>query len=98
MGNAFLACPANPAERGAYSGTGNLAQRSSASSGALSFGRSTAAEIALEAQLVDDTVAVVGSTEVVFADCDVSVLQVPVVLSAEDHGTAELQLYFTRSP
>ncbi|MCY3577864.1 MAG: YceI family protein, partial [bacterium] len=49
-------------------------------------------EIALEAQLVDDTVVVVGSTEVVFADYDVSVPQVPIVLSAEDHGTVELQL------
>ncbi|MCY3636141.1 MAG: YceI family protein [bacterium] len=55
-------------------------------------------EIALEAQLVDDTVVVVGSTEVVFADYDVSVPQVPIVLSAEDHGTVELQLFFTRSP
>ena len=55
-------------------------------------------EIALEAQLVDDTVVVVGSSEVVFADYDVSVPQVPIVLSAEDHGTVELQLFFTRSP
>ncbi|MYH97447.1 MAG: YceI family protein [Acidimicrobiia bacterium] len=54
-------------------------------------------EIALEAQLVDDAVVVVGSTEVVFADYDVTVPQVPIVLSAEDHGTIELQLYFTRS-
>lgn len=53
-------------------------------------------EIALEAQLVDDTVVVVGSTEVVFADYDVSVPQVPIVLSAEDHGTVEFQLFFTR--
>ena len=55
-------------------------------------------KIELEAQLVDDTVVVVGTTEVAFADYDVSVPQVPIVLSAEDHGTVELQLYFTRSP
>lgn len=55
-------------------------------------------EIALEAQLIDNTVVVVGTTEVVFADYDVTVPQVPIVLSAEDHGTVELQLFFTRSP
>ena len=53
-------------------------------------------EIQLEAQLVDDTVVVVGSTEVVFADYDVTVPRVPIVLSAEDHGIVELQLFFTR--
>ena len=53
-------------------------------------------EIALEAQLVDDTVVVVGTTEVVFADYDVTVPRVPIVLSAEDHGIVELQLFFTR--
>lgn len=53
-------------------------------------------QIALEAQLVDDTVVVVGSTEIVFADYDVSVPRVPIVLSAEDHGIVELQLFFTR--
>ena len=53
-------------------------------------------EIQLEAQLVDDTVVVVGTTEVVFADYDVTVPQVPIVLSAEDHGIVELQLFFTR--
>lgn len=57
-----------------------------------------AVEIALEAQLVDDTVVVVGSTEVVFADYDVTVPRVPIVLSAEDHGIIELQLFFTRGP
>ncbi|WP_420437343.1 YceI family protein [Candidatus Poriferisocius sp.] len=55
-------------------------------------------QIALEAQLVDDTVVVVGSTEIVFADYDVSVPRVPIVLSAEDHGIVELQLFFARSP
>ena len=53
-------------------------------------------EIALEAQLVDDSVVVVGTTEVVFADYDVAVPRVPIVLSAEDHGIVELQLFFTR--
>ena len=55
-------------------------------------------EIALEAQLVNDIVVVIGTTEVVFADYDVAVPRVPIVLSAEDHGIVELQLFFTRSP
>ncbi len=55
-------------------------------------------QIALEAQLVDDTVVVVGSTEIVFSDYDVSVPRVPIVLSAEDHGIVELQLFFARNP
>ncbi len=55
-------------------------------------------QIALEAQLVDDTVVVVGSIEIVFADYGVSVPRVPIVLSAEDHGIVELQLFFARSP
>ena len=54
-----------------------------------------AVEIELEAQLVDETVVVVGTTEVVFADYDVTVPRVPIVLSAEDHGIVELQLFFT---
>ena len=55
-------------------------------------------QIALEAQLVDDTVVVVGSTEVVFADYGVSVPRVPIVLSSEDHGIVELQMFFSLSP
>jgi polyisoprenoid-binding protein YceI len=53
-------------------------------------------EIPLEAQLVDDVVVVVGSIEIVFADYGVSVPDAPIVVSAEDHGIIELQLFFTR--
>ena len=53
-------------------------------------------EIPLEAQLVDDVVVVVGSIEIVFADYGVSVPDAPIVVSAEDHGVIELQLFFTR--
>jgi polyisoprenoid-binding protein YceI len=51
-------------------------------------------EIPLEAQLVDGVVVVVGTVEVVFADYGVSVPDAPIVVSAEDHGIIELQLYF----
>ncbi|HEX4981520.1 MAG TPA: YceI family protein [Ilumatobacteraceae bacterium] len=53
-------------------------------------------EIPLDAQLVDDVVVVVGSIEIVFADYGVSVPDAPIVVSAEDHGIIELQLFFTR--
>ncbi|WP_420621740.1 YceI family protein [Candidatus Poriferisodalis sp.] len=50
----------------------------------------------IQAQLVGSVIAVVGSVEVTFADFDVTVPQVPVVLSAEDHGIMEFQLLFRR--
>ena len=52
--------------------------------------------IPIEAQLVDDTVVVVGSTNITFADFDVAVPPSRVVLSVEDNGPLELQLLFTR--
>lgn len=54
------------------------------------------AEFALEARLVDETVAVVGSTEVTFSDFGVEVPSAPIVLSVEDHGILELQLLLVR--
>jgi polyisoprenoid-binding protein YceI len=60
-------------------------------------GITRAVEIPLEAQLVNDSIVVVGSMEIVFADYDVEVPSAPVVLSAEDHGILEVQLLFTRS-
>jgi polyisoprenoid-binding protein YceI len=54
-------------------------------------------EMPLEAQLVDDLIVVVGSTEIVFADYDVSVPSAPVVLSVEDRGTLEIQLLLARA-
>lgn len=51
----------------------------------------------LEAQLVDDTIVVVGSLDMTFADYGVEVPSSPIVVSAEDHGPLELQLFFTRA-
>lgn len=50
----------------------------------------------LQAQLVESTIVVVGSLDVTFADYDVEVPSAPIVVSAEDHGPIELQLFFTR--
>ncbi|MEX1126832.1 MAG: hypothetical protein WEE53_14320, partial [Acidimicrobiia bacterium] len=52
-------------------------------------------EIPLQAQLVDGMILVTGSTELLFADYGVNTPTAPVVLSVEDHGTLEFQLWFS---
>jgi polyisoprenoid-binding protein YceI len=54
-------------------------------------------EIPLEAQLVGDTIVVVGSLDVVFSDFGVTVPSAPIVLSVDDRGQMELQLFFSRA-
>ena len=54
-------------------------------------------EFALQARLVDDTIVVVGSTDLVFSDYGVSVPTSPAVLSVEDHGTLEVQLLLVKA-
>lgn len=53
-------------------------------------------DVTLTAQLAGETIAVVGTLDVVFADYGVSVPSAPIVVSAEDHGVIELQLFLTR--
>lgn len=53
--------------------------------------------IPLQAQLIDGQILVVGSTDIVFADYGITVPSAPVVLSVEDHGTLEIQLWLSRS-
>lgn len=53
-------------------------------------------QLAIEAQLVNGTVVIVGSTGIVFADYDVAVPASQVVLSVEDHGVLEMQLLLTK--
>ena len=50
----------------------------------------------LAAELVGRILAVVGTIDVVFADYDVEAPTAPVVVSVEDHGTVEVQLFLTR--
>ncbi len=52
--------------------------------------------IPLQAQLVGETIVVVGSVEIEFGDFDVEVPSAPIVVSAADHGPLELQLFFNR--
>lgn len=56
--------------------------------------RSTTFDI--EAQLLSDTVVVVGSTEIVFADSEVDVPDGGPVISVDDFGVIEFQLLFVR--
>jgi len=53
-------------------------------------------DMPLQARLIDDVIVVVGDTEIVFADYDVEAPTAVIVLSVEDRGTVELQLFFTR--
>lgn len=53
--------------------------------------------IPIEGQLVDDLIVVVGSIDLVFADFGVEVPSAPVVLSADDHGIMEMQLFLRRT-
>ena len=55
------------------------------------------ATFALEAQLVGDTIVVVGSTDILFSDFGVQTPSAPVVVSVEDHGIVEMQLLLVRS-
>lgn len=51
----------------------------------------------LDAQLVDGTIVVTGTLDVVFADYGVELPTAPIVLSLDDNGQIELQLFFTRA-
>jgi polyisoprenoid-binding protein YceI len=53
-------------------------------------------EIPLEAQLVGDLIVVVGAVDITFADWGVELPTAPGVVSIEDHGILELQLFFRR--
>ena len=53
-------------------------------------------EVAIDAQLVGDTIAIVGSTDVVFADYGVTAPSAPVVVRLDDFGVIEFQLFLTR--
>ncbi|MEX1093683.1 MAG: YceI family protein [Acidimicrobiia bacterium] len=53
-------------------------------------------EITLEAQLINSMILVTGTTDISFADYEVEAPTAPVVLSVEDHGTVEVQLWLAR--
>lgn len=84
-----------PADFGAVPGNGEKV--SVTAQGDLTVhGITNSIEMPLEAQLIDDVIVVIGSTEIVFADYDVEAPSAVIVLSVEDRGQMELQLFFTR--
>lgn len=52
--------------------------------------------VPLHAAVTDGVLVVTGSFPIVFADHDVTAPSAPVVVSVEDHGVVELQLFLTR--
>jgi polyisoprenoid-binding protein YceI len=52
--------------------------------------------VALQAKLVNGEIVVVGSTPATFTDWGISMPTAPIVVSVEDHGTIEFQLFFKR--
>lgn len=60
-------------------------------------GVTRAAEVPIEARLVNGTIVVVGSFEVRLADYNLEVPSAPIVVSASDVATIEFQLLFTRN-
>lgn len=54
-------------------------------------------EIPLEAQIAGESILIVGSANVRFADYEIDTPSAPVVLSVADEGTIELQLWLVRT-
>ena len=83
-----IALPAGSSEGEPFSGTarGDLTIK----------GVTNTAVFDLQAQLVDDIIVVVGSSDVVFSDYGVPTPRSAAVLSVEDEGVMEFQLYFAR--
>jgi polyisoprenoid-binding protein YceI len=84
-----------PVELGASAASGE-AQSVTATGDLTIHGVTHSVQMALDAQLVDGTIVVVGSTDITFADYGVAVLTSPIVVSADDHGVVEVQLLLTR--
>jgi len=59
-------------------------------------GVSNTVEIPLQAQLVEGMILITGSTEVLFDDYSVTAPSAPVVISVEDNGILEFQLWLSR--
>lgn len=58
-------------------------------------GQTNTVDVPLEVAMSGDVAVVTGSFDVTFADYGVQVPTAPAVVSAEDHGTVELQLFLT---
>ena len=59
-------------------------------------GASSQVEVDLVAEVVGQILTVVGTTDVQFIDYGIKAPSAPVVVSVEDHGVVEIQLFLTR--
>ena len=59
-------------------------------------GTSRPVQVAVEAQLVDRVIVIVGSVDIVFSDFGVETPSAPIVLSVDDEGVMEFQLLLDR--
>lgn len=59
-------------------------------------GISNEVEVELDAQLIEGMILVTGTTDISFADYDISAPTSPAVLSVEDNGVVEIQLWLSR--
>lgn len=60
-------------------------------------GVTNSVEIQLDAQLIDGSILITGTTDVMFADYEIEIPASIAVVSVEDHGIVELQLWLTRN-
>jgi len=61
-------------------------------------GVTRAVTIPLEAEMANGVLVVVGSLPIVFADYDIARPRSPILVSIEDNGVMELQLFLVRAP
>ncbi len=83
-----VALPSGLAEGAVFSGVaeGNLTIK----------GITNQASFSVEAQLLGDRILAVGTSDVTFSDYGVTAPTAPIVVSVEDQGVMEFQLFFTR--
>ena len=86
---------AEPIDLGAGAETGETVDASAVGDLTIN-GVTNQVTIPIEAKLVEGLIIVTGSTDVAFADYDVDTPSAPVVLSVEDRGIMEFQLWFSR--
>jgi polyisoprenoid-binding protein YceI len=84
-----------PIELGAEAETGGTVEAGAVGDLTIN-GVTKSVTIPIEARLVDGRIIVTGSTDVVFADYDVDTPSAPIVLSLEDRGILEFQVWFSR--
>ena len=87
--------PAGAGDSAGRAGAGPASEVGAAGTVAIN-GVAGAGDVAVAATLVGDVVTVVGSFPIVFADYAIEAPSASIVVSVEDHGVVEFQLFLTR--